>query len=132
MTQPLPPRVLQLLVEDLVTLEQLETLRLLAESPQRCFSAAEAARALGFDEARTESALAHLQARGFLAVAPEGRRWGPARPEILAAVSELLEACRTNRAALLDELSARAVERIRNSTLRAFLDAFRMRRRGDG
>jgi hypothetical protein len=129
MAPPLPDDVRKFLDEHIDSLEQLEILRVLAEDPGREWSAAELAAAIQADAGAAAGHVGLLAGRGLLTPVPRGAetaaRHGAKSPESAAQVFRLLDAYRQRPVTMIKLVYERANER-----LRAFSDAFRLRKEG--
>jgi len=115
------------------TFEQLEVLLLLHRSGSRYLSTDEIATGLAVRAEVTLAELEQLADKGLLAADPTrpGRyRLSPATPWLRQQVEALIRAERERRLAIVQEMSTNAIERLRNSAIRTFAEAFRLR--GDG
>ena len=129
MTDPLPDDVRRFLDENIESLEQLEILRLLSEAPDRECTAAQLAAEI---QAEPSAAAAHLSAlagRGLLILSGSGTdavaRHGTRAPELGERLGRVLAAYRERPVTMIKLVYARANER-----LKAFSDAFRLRKEG--
>lgn len=135
-----PEEVRTLLRERIDSHEELEALVLLAHDRGVLWSPARLTGSLRPPPADPAAVLARLAARGFATpVAPipgaspasgaePGYRYAPASGAIDQAVLRLLELHRTDLPTLLRLLNAHAMERVRSGAMRAFADAFLLRR----
>ena len=130
MTNPLPDDVRRFLDEHIESLEQLEILRVIAEDPAREWRASELAAEI---QAEPSAAAAHVTAlagRGLvIASSEEGEiaaRHGTATPELGGRLAAVLAAYRERPVTMIKLVYARANER-----LKAFSDAFRLRKKED-
>jgi hypothetical protein len=109
--------------------EHLETLLLLCRG-NRSWTAEAVASELKIPPESAQEALRHLVERG-LAVSPSGADPGylyaPKTGEVGECVKLLTTACREQRLAIMEMMSAHAIERMRAAALRRFADAFRLR-----
>jgi DNA-binding transcriptional ArsR family regulator len=125
---PIPEDARRFLDSQIDSIDQLEILRVLAEEPGRERPVADLAGAV---QARPDAAAAHLaalSARGLIASkAVDGEtyyRHGP-RPEFAAPLEQLLRLYRERPVTMIKLVYAGANER-----LRAFADAFKLRKEG--
>jgi len=127
MPDPLSDDVRRFLDENVESLEQLEILRVLAEDPGREWAATELAGAIQAEPATAAKHLAALGGRGLItqttAGAESAGRHGARTPELAAKVEALLSAYRQRPVTMIKLVYERANER-----LRAFSDAFRLRK----
>ena len=129
MTNPLPDDVRRFLDEHIESLEQLEILRVIAEDPAREWRASELAAEI---QAEPSAAAAHVTAlagRGLVIASSkdgEAARHGTATPELGGRLAAVLAAYRERPVTMIKLVYARANER-----LRAFSDAFRLRKKED-
>ena len=126
--EPIPEEIKRFLDEHVESVEQLEMLRVLQEDPERLWTAANLAKEI---QTTPEGAAAHLhalQARGLLSTTPhEGQvaaRHGP-RAELAEPLAHLLKLYRERPVSMIKLVYARINER-----LKAFADAFRLRKEG--
>jgi hypothetical protein len=111
------------------SIERLELLVMLIESPDRWWDAATAGHAVGVDPATTQRDLEHLATRNLLAVnlgTTVRYRFEPGNATVRATSEAFAEVYRNNPRALY-----RVVVRRQNRALRDFADAFRIRRNDD-
>jgi hypothetical protein len=127
MTDPLPEDVRRFLDENIESLEQLEILRVLAEEPGREWSAGELAAEIQAEPSAAASHMAALAARGLVATsARRGEavaRHGSRSPDLGDRLARVLAAYRERPVTMIKLVYAKANER-----LRAFSDAFRLRK----
>jgi predicted ArsR family transcriptional regulator len=125
--EPLPDDVRRFLDANVESIEQLEILRVLAESSEAEWDADALARAIQAPPADAAAHLAALHARGLVALRTEGAgargRHGARSPELAAGVERLLRCYRERPVTMIKVVYARANER-----LRAFADAFKLRK----
>lgn len=125
----LPSHVTNFISAHLRTLEQLELLLLLMQTPDRWWDAAAIALQLGVTADTARRALEHLAARNLLAIRITGDvryQYQPGEPQLADAARMLAEAFRVNRLAVL-----RLVAEPERRSIRDFADAFRIRRDDD-
>lgn len=127
MPDPLSDDVRRFLDENVESLEQLEILRVLAEDPGRAWGVTALAGAIQAEPATAAKHLAALGGRGLITLATSGTetagRHGARTPELGAKVDALLAAYRQRPVTMIKLVYERANER-----LRAFSDAFRLRK----
>lgn len=127
MTDPLPEDVRRFLDENIESLEQLEILRVLAEDPGREWAAAELAAEIQADPSAAASHIAALAARGLVATSTRRgetvARHGTRSPELGGRLTQVLAAYHERPVTMIKLVYAKANER-----LRAFSDAFRLRK----
>ena len=120
------PDEARLLVERrIASVEMLDVLLLVHDSPGRAWTAAEAARALGTSEVSASAQLVALRQSGILSVAmaDDARyTYGP-RPDLAAAVDALAAHFRDHPLDVADLIRSRPRQK-----LRMFADAFRLRK----
>lgn len=133
MTEPLPPDVLELLHHRVGSLEELEVLLLLKRTRERRWAIFEIARELGLPDSIVDTTLASLRSHDF-AASERGSEWSyqPRTAELAGLVDRLAVVYVERRLEVMRILSARALERVRDSAARAFADAFVITRRRDG
>lgn len=130
MTDPLPDDVRRFLDEHIESLEQLEILRVIAEDPAREWRVSELAAEIQAEPSVAASHVTALAGRGLvIASSREGEtvaRHGTATPELGGRLAAVLTAYRERPVTMIKLVYARANER-----LRAFSDAFRLRKKED-
>lgn len=126
---PIPDEIRQFLEGNIESVDQLEILRILGEDPGREWATADLAREA---QCRPDDAAAHLAAlhgRGLVSRVERGGnvvgRYGPATPDLERRLGLLLAMYRERPVTLIKLVAARA-----NAALRAFADAFRLRKEG--
>jgi hypothetical protein len=122
----LPPAVERFLDEHVASVGQLEVLLLLRGRPGAELTAADVARVLGIDDGFAAAELRQLATHGLLleqAGSPPRFRFAPATPALGEAVAAVERAYATRRLSVVN----RIVEKP-NPTIRAFADAFRLRK----
>lgn len=109
--------------------EQLEILLLLHREAREAWPAPGVADALRIPLPSAAASLDELAARGLLRRegGSEGYRFAPADPSTADVVARLAVAYDERRVAVIDLMSANAMDRIRKSALRTFAEAFRVR-----
>ena len=136
MSRELSPETQAFLREHIEEYEHLELLLLLFRDQERTWSADEAAERLALSPRVVSEALAHLRSRGLVAGAAgptPGFRFHAVGQSTSAAVRELATAYEQSRLSIIRQMNANALERLRTSAIRAFADAFRLRKgRDDG
>lgn len=126
----LSPFVQQLLGERIEGYGQLEVLLLLQRSAPRSWTAEEAGAETKLPVDQTEEALASLvKVRLAGRSSDDPPRYGlvPQEEELQAGILELARAWEGNRLEVIEVMNAQAMTRMRNSALRTFSDAFRLR-----
>ena len=130
----LPEEVRALLRERIESYEQLEVLFAL-RNDRREQTAQEMSVQLAIDRTLADSTLAELQAQGLAELRgrdPEPRYlYAPANPQLDQAVAHLARLYAEQPIAILKILSANAIRRVRTGALRAFADAFILRKDTD-
>jgi hypothetical protein len=123
---PLPDEVRRFTERNIESIDQLEILRVLAETPEKEWDAVALAAAIQADAKEVGLHLAALHGRGLL-VAEKRTDWvgrhGPHTPELEAQVSRLLELYRERPVSMIKMVYAQAA-----SPLRAFAEAFQLRK----
>ena len=125
----LASHVVEFVNDSVDSIEQLELLVMLIESPNRWWDAAAAGRALGVDPGRTQRDLERLATRNLLAVRltnDVSYRFEPGSPSLAARAAAFAAAYRSHARALFRLVSDRQKRAVRD-----FADAFRIRRRHD-
>ena len=128
MSDPLPDDVRRFLDENIESLEQLEILRLLSEDLGREWTAAELGSEIQTEPADAAAHVTALANRGLLTATSGGgatARHGTRSPELDASLARVLTAYRERPVSMIKLVYARANER-----LKAFSDAFRLRKEG--
>jgi len=130
----LPEDVRTLLRTRVETLEQLEILRLVHSEPNMNWSLAELGERLRIAAPLVAGAVKALQSGGLIAcpTAGAGSVYSPADPAIKAAAERLLQEYRERPMRIMQLISTYAIERVRTAALRAFADAFVIRKDADG
>ena len=124
-----PPVVAEFLAHHISSVEQLEVLLLLVQTPDRWWDARAIGQAIALPEHVSRRALDALASRNLLAIRITGDvryQYQPARPELAEAARLTADAYRINHLAVL-----RLVTRSERRNLRAFADAFRIRQDDD-
>jgi len=115
--------------ENIDSVEQLEILRLVGEDPGKEWDAASLAREVQTPLQTLAAHIAALQARGLVRTAPRGAEqvcaYGPRTPELDVMLGRLLKTYRERPVTMIKMVYARA-----QSALKAFADAFRVRKEG--
>jgi DNA-binding transcriptional ArsR family regulator len=123
----IPEDLLRFLDANVESIEQLEILRLLGESPTKAWLDQDLAAASQTRPDRIARHLTALEGRGLLKTQVQGSQTyctlGPSTPEIAKLLSDLLRFYQQRPATLIRIVYARADER-----LKAFADAFRLRK----
>jgi hypothetical protein len=114
--------------ERVSSFEQLELLLLLQREPTSEWTAQAAACALAIQTTAAADALEHLRRQDLVAVTVGGDaptfRYAPKTPALDGSAMDLARTYATARIDVVQALTANAVERMRNSTIRMFADAF--------
>ncbi len=129
--EDLPEAVRQLLRERVETHEQLGALLYARAQGDRAFSADEAAAAVGLASSEAEAALSHLVAHALLGVdggAPPRYRYAARSSQQALVIDQLAIVHDRQQLALLRQMGANAIERMRTSAARAFSEAFVLRK----
>ena len=135
MAEPIPSDLLELLRQRVGSLEELEVLLLLQRTRERRWAIFEIARELGLPDSIVDTTLVTLRSHDFVtAEGPGDAEWNyqPRTAELAALVEGLAAVYLERRLEVMRLLSARALERVRDSAARAFADAFIIRRKKDG
>lgn len=130
MGAPIPEHLVRLLTANIESPVRLEVLLLLRRSAPRKFTAATASKQLNAPEALVERELALLCGRGFLAVtlgSDLNYGYQPVSAELDAQLGELADLYEKRRADVRALLRREAIDPIR-----AFAEAFRIVKKGDG
>jgi hypothetical protein len=135
-SERLSDSVQTLLREHVTTFEQLEILLLLQAHPHDDWTAAAVGERTRIPEDISARALADFSGNGLIEQVrenPAAYCFAPRTIQIRQAVADLAIAYHDQRALVMSTMSVNAIERIRSGTLRAFSDAFLLRRKdGDG
>jgi hypothetical protein len=132
MASPLPEPVRRLLRERVESYEHLEALLLLFREPGRDLSVDHVGQRLGIEAPAAAAALRHLEGCELLVRAggdPPAWRFRATSAALAADVAALAQAHETARVAVMEQMSANAIERMRTSALRSFAEAFRLKGR---
>jgi len=129
--EELSERVREFLRDNIVSYEQLEALILLCRHTDEPRTAEAAGEALGISTASAESALGHLVDRGLLQHGTAPRSFVFSGVSSTGVVEELANVYRTNRLAIMNEMNANAIERVRTRAMQMFADAFVLGRKKD-
>ncbi|HEU4624276.1 MAG TPA: hypothetical protein VFS52_05910 [Steroidobacteraceae bacterium] len=132
--EQLPESVLALLRDHVTSFEQLEVLLLLQAHPHDHWTAATAGERTRMPVDLVESALAGLAGGGLVEQVrenPPAYCFAPRDNRSRQAAADLAVAYRDRHALVMSTLSMNAIERIRSGTLRAFSDAFLLRRKDE-
>jgi DNA-binding IclR family transcriptional regulator len=135
MAEPISSDLLELLRQRVGSLEELEVLLLLQRTRERRWAIFEIARELGLPDSIVDTTLVTLRSQNFVAAeGPGDAEWNyqPRTAELAALVERLAAVYVERRLEVMRVLSARALERVRDSAARAFADAFIIRRKKDG
>lgn len=129
MTEPFPADVVRFLDTYVESIDQLEMLRVLGEEPARAWPVSALAAEVQAAPGAVAGHAAALRARGLVATeGPEGDpvcRFAPATPELDALARRVLGLYRERPVSMIKLVYARA-----GDPLRAFADAFRLRKEG--
>jgi DNA-binding IclR family transcriptional regulator len=123
-----------LLRDRVMTFEQLEILLLLQTHPHDDWTAAAAAERSRIPADLVGRALADFSDSGLVEQVrenPAAYCFAPRTTQLRQAVADLAAAYRERRALVMSTMSVNAIERIRSATLRAFSDAFLLRKKDD-
>jgi DNA-binding MarR family transcriptional regulator len=128
-TEPFPADVVRFLDTFVESIDQLEILRVLGEDPARGRPVSALAAEVQATRVATAAHAAALRGRGLIATeGPEGDpvcRFAPASPELDALTRRVLALYRERPVSMIKYVYARAAD-----PLRAFADAFRLRKEG--
>jgi hypothetical protein len=127
--QPVSPVVLAFMADHIRSLEELQLLMAVIQSPDRWWDAAAATRELGITTTSARRALDHLAAHNLLDIRITGDvryQYRPGTDDLRAAARATEEAYRSNPLALAQLVTGTARRGIRD-----FADAFRIRRDDD-
>jgi hypothetical protein len=125
----LPQRVQRILMTHIDSIEKLEVLLLLRNRTERQWTASEVALELRITEASADMRLVDLASSGLLVSngeAPAGYRYSPVDSEDVRAISELATTYSERRVSVITFIFSKPQERVR-----AFADAFLLRKKGD-
>jgi len=121
----LPDDVYRFLYHNIDSVEQLEVLLLLRQSPQRGWTADAVARQLYSHPSSILHRLSSLAGRGLLReLEPACYQYAPRSTELHATVTRAAECYRERRVAVITLIASKPIENVR-----AFSDAFRLRRK---
>ena len=125
--------VRRLLGQHIESYEQLEIVLLLHRTRDVQWTAEAVGRSLNIRDAEAAGALATMQRRQIISVAPEPDgsvryAYAPSSPADAAAVDQLAEAYATQRIEIMKLMNANAMLRVRTGALRVFADAFDLRK----
>lgn len=126
----LPPDVVVLLRLHVRSFEHLEILLQLSRQPERQWTPADVAAAVGLQKSVASEVLAELLRSELIAIADSGPRgyvFAPATPELALACERLTEARSTSHLDVMHFLSANALKRVRRSAAYLLADAFVLR-----
>jgi len=130
----LPDSVQTLLREHVSTFEQLEVLLLMHAHPHDDWTATAVAERSHIPEDLVNRGLTDLSGSGLIEQVrenPAAYCFAPRTTHLRQAAADLAVAYRDQRALVMSTMSVNAIERIRSETLRAFSDAFVLRRKDD-
>jgi DNA-binding MarR family transcriptional regulator len=126
-TSPTPtfPDLFRFIDANVESLDQLEILRVIGESPDKQWSAVELAKESQVRSAAIAGHLAALESRGLVKTTTQEAQlvcvYAPRTPELQNMLSQMLQLYRERPVTLIRMVSSRADER-----LKAFADAFRL------
>ena len=127
--EPIPEEVKRFADANIESIDQLEILRVLGETPGKEWDAAALAAAVQAEPKAVAAHLAALHGRGLLAAEKRGADWvgryGPQTPELADQVGRLLQLYRERPVTMIKMIYARAKD-----SLAVFSDAFRFRQGG--
>lgn len=124
-----PEDVRNLLRDAIESHEELEALALLAREPRVPWTPEQLADSIRPAPADAAAVLQNLLARGLAARnGPDAYGYAPANAALDATVQRLLALHRTDLAGVLKLMNSQAIERVRSGAIRAFADAFVLRR----
>lgn len=130
----IPDDVRRLLEERIETYEHLEVLLFLATASGDLWGVDTVAERLGITTSSAGEALDHLTTAGLLATPSPARQrlfgYQPENAELDAAVRRLQAAYADRRLAIMNEMTANALQRVRTAGMRAFARAFLFDRKG--
>src|SRR5262245_306330 len=116
-----PSAVADLLSDYISTIEELDIVLALARETERPHSTVDLAKAAGLSEAAARVALERLLGLGLVSRQPRrGYLINRRRPAIVTGVAALVRACETDRVAVISQLSANALGRVRRAAARSF------------
>ncbi|MCE9566713.1 MAG: hypothetical protein K8U57_32310 [Planctomycetes bacterium] len=129
MAEPLPADIVSFLDSHVESIDQLEILRILGETPSRGWPVASLATEAQASLHNIAAHLAALRDRGLLSCEGTGAdlvwRFAPATPELATIVLRVLQIYRERPVSMIKLVYARA-----DDPLRAFANAFRLRKGG--
>lgn len=123
------PAVAAFLRQNIESLEELEVLLWVMDPPDRWWDVTALARSVGHDVSTARRALEHLASRNLLGIRVTNDiryQFQPGTPALADACAACAEAYRTNPVAIL-----RLIAELPRRSIRAFADAFRIRRDDD-
>lgn len=131
----LPEDVRILLRTRIETYEQIEILRILQRNPERQWSDAELGEQTHVALSLVETAIESLRSAGLVQRSPaaggERSQYSPVTPEIRSSAEKLLMEYQERPLRIIQLITAHAIERVRTAALRAFADAFVLKKDGD-
>lgn len=127
MNDPLPPKVIELVVARVRSIEALEVLVLLERARPRAFTDVELAQQLNLAREAVSGAVDELVASGLSEKHASGVHYAPRDAELERLVAELVSCYAKQRVELLVLISNQALSRVRRGALRTFSEAFRLR-----
>jgi hypothetical protein len=131
-SERLPESVSALLRDQVTTFEQLEVLLLLQAHPHDDWTAATVSDRTGIPAELSARALADFSGNGLIEQVrenPPAYCFAPRNTRLRQAAADLATAYRDQHALVMSTMSVNAIERIRSGTLRAFSDAFLLKRK---
>lgn len=127
----LPEDVRTLLRTCIDTHEKIEVLQLLQREPQREWHASELGQNLHIDVTLVEAACEALVSGGFARRTDGHCAYSPTDPAAAATGERLLQEYRERPLRIIQLISLYAIERVRTGALRAFADAFVVKKKPD-
>ncbi|HEY6728056.1 MAG TPA: hypothetical protein VI197_28800 [Polyangiaceae bacterium] len=112
----------------LTSYEQLQTLLLLRQRRDESFSPQAIAEILHASDIVAEEALEHLRGVSLVEVSvgstPRSYKYAPGSIHLSGLVEQLADAWDRHQLAVMNQMSANAIERVRTGAIRTFADAF--------
>jgi hypothetical protein len=125
--EDVPIQVRRFIDENIMSVEELETLLLLCSNPQKEWVPIEVSQELYTSIEAAKTRLADLRGRGLLKEIAEARFiYAPSTPQVGALVTELAALYKTRRVTIITLIYSKPSEQIR-----AFSDAFRIKKNGE-